>query len=49
MHPQESVAIPLQCVSVPALRIRIGMFLGLLDLDPLVRGKNPDPSIINQK
>jgi hypothetical protein len=35
----------------PVLRIR--MFLGLLDLDPdsdlLVRGTDPDPSIIMQK
>jgi hypothetical protein len=33
------------------LRIRIHMFLGLLDpdLDPLVRGIDPDPSIIKQK
>jgi hypothetical protein len=32
-------------------RIRIHMFLGLLDpdLDPLVRGMDPDPSIIKQK
>ncbi len=29
---------------------RIHMFLGLLDLtDPLVRGMDPDPSIIKQK
>ena len=31
------------------LRIRIRMFLGLLDPDPLVRGSDPDPSIIKQK
>ncbi len=33
------------------LRIRIRMFLGLLDPDPLVRGMvpDPDPSIIKQK
>jgi hypothetical protein len=33
------------------LRIRIHMFLGLLDPDPLVRGMDPDPdpSIIMQK
>jgi hypothetical protein len=33
------------------LRIRINMFLGLLDPDPLVRGmdRDPDPSIIMQK
>jgi hypothetical protein len=31
----------------PVLRIR--MFLGLLDPDPLVTGKDPDPSIIEQK
>jgi hypothetical protein len=34
----------------PVLRIRILMFLGLLDPDPLVRGMDPDPdpSIIKQ-
>ncbi len=33
------------------LRIRIHMFLGILDLDPdpLVRGMDPDPSIIKRK
>jgi hypothetical protein len=33
------------------LRIRIHMFLGLPDLDPdpLIRGMDPDPSIIKQK
>jgi hypothetical protein len=33
------------------LRIRIPMFLGLLDRDPLFRGMtpDPDPSIIKQK
>jgi hypothetical protein len=33
------------------LRIRIRMFLGLLDPDPdpLVRGMDPDPSFIKQK
>ncbi len=36
-------------VFYPVLRIR--MFLGLMDpdLDPLVRGTDPDPSIIKQK
>jgi hypothetical protein len=38
----------------PVLRIRIRirqirMFLGLLDPDPLVRGMDPNPSIIKQK
>jgi hypothetical protein len=36
----------------PVLRIRIHrihMFLGLQDPDPLVRGMDPDPSIIMQK
>ncbi len=32
----------------PVLRIRIHVFLGLLDLDPLVRGMDPDPSLIKQ-
>ncbi len=38
-------------VLAPVLRIRIRMFLGLLDPDPLVRGTDPDsdPSIIKQK
>jgi hypothetical protein len=31
------------------LRIRIHMFLGLPDPNPLVRGMDPDPSIIMQK
>ena len=30
-------------------RIRIHMFLGLPDPDPLVRGMDPDPSIIMHK
>jgi hypothetical protein len=37
---------------IPVLRIRIHrihMFLGLQDPDPLVRGMDPDPSIIKQK
>jgi hypothetical protein len=40
---------PQHCESV--LRIRIHMFLGLPDPDPLVRGMDPDPdpSIIMQK
>jgi hypothetical protein len=35
----------------PVLRIRIHMFLGLLDPDPdpLVRDMDPDPSITKQK
>jgi hypothetical protein len=41
-------------IQQPVLRIRIRirrvrMFLGLLDPDPLVRGVDPDPSIIKQK
>jgi hypothetical protein len=46
-------------ISVAVLRIRIHMFLGLLDPDPLVRGMHldldpapdldPDASIIKQK
>jgi hypothetical protein len=45
----------LKSTSITAFRIRIHMFLGLLDpdLDPLVRGMDPDPdpdpSIIMQK
>jgi hypothetical protein len=31
------------------LRIRIRMFLGLMDPDPLVKGMDPDPSISKQK
>jgi hypothetical protein len=36
---------------VPVFRIRIHMFLGLPDPDPLVRGMDPDPdsSFIMQK
>ncbi len=34
---------------VSVLQIRIRMFLGLLDPDPLVRVTHPDPSIIKQK
>ena len=33
------------CIAV----LRIRMFLGLLDPVPLVRGTDPDPSIIKQK
>jgi hypothetical protein len=33
----------------PVLRMRIRMFYGLLDPDPLVRGTDPDPFIIKQK
>ncbi len=31
------------------IRIRIHVFLGLQDPDPLVKGLDPDPSIIMQK
>jgi hypothetical protein len=31
------------------IRIRIHMFLGLPDPDPVVRGMGPDPSISTQK
>jgi hypothetical protein len=31
------------------LRIRIHIFLGLLDPDPFIRGMDPDPSIIKKK
>jgi hypothetical protein len=34
--------------SKPVLRIRIRMFLGLLDPDLIVRGTDTDPSIIKQ-
>jgi hypothetical protein len=47
MDPQHVAAVK------PVLRIwiRIHMFLGLLDPEPVVRGmdKDPDPSIIKQK
>jgi hypothetical protein len=42
-------------IAVLWIRIEINMFLGLLDPDPLVSGKDldldpvPDPSIIKQK
>ena len=32
-------------VLTAVLRIRIHMFLSLLDLDPLVRGMDPDPDL----
>jgi hypothetical protein len=37
------------CVSYLSLvvGIRIRMFLGLLDPDPLVRGTDPDPSLFS--
>jgi hypothetical protein len=35
--------------SVLRIRIRIHKFSGLLDPDPVVRGMDPDPSIIKQK
>jgi hypothetical protein len=35
--------------SVLRIRSQVLMFLGLLDPDPLVRGTDPDPSIIKQK
>jgi hypothetical protein len=38
-----------QLQKYPVLRIRIRMFLGLPDPDPLVRGTDPDPSITKQK
>ncbi len=38
-----------QIFAVFRIRIRIHMFLGLPDPDPLVRGMDPDPSIIMQK
>ncbi len=43
--------IVLAQLSQAVLRIRIHMFLGLRDPDPLVRGldPDPDPSIIMQK
>jgi hypothetical protein len=47
-----SVFIPLKAVLRIRIRIRrIRMFLGLLDPDPdpLVRGIDPDPSIVKQK
>ncbi len=46
--------ISVRALLKPVLRIRIRrtrtvpMFLGLLDPDPLVRGTDPDPSIIKQ-
>ncbi len=45
-----SLALTLLQVLRIWIRIRrIHMFLGLLDPDPLVRGMDPDPSIIKQK
>jgi hypothetical protein len=47
-YTEYHAAIPL---TVAVFRIRIHVFLGLLDPDPdpLVRGIDPDPSIIKQK
>jgi hypothetical protein len=39
----------LSCLTSSGLRIRIRMFLGLLDPDPVVRGTDPDPSILKHK
>ncbi len=41
---------PVLVIKKTVLRIRIRMFLGLLDPDPLVRGSDPvpDPSVIKQ-
>ncbi len=39
----------LQAVFRFRIRIRIHVFFGLPDPDPLVRGMDPDPSIIIQK
>jgi hypothetical protein len=46
--PQVSPSPAPYTVRVPVLRIRVRMFLDLLDPDPLVRGMDPDPSIIMQ-
>jgi hypothetical protein len=36
-------------VLTAVLRIRIHVFLGFLDLDPLVRGMDPDPDLDSSK
>ncbi len=44
-----TVGIVQKSMFKPVLRIRIRMFLGLLDPDPLVRGTDPDPYSKNSK
>jgi hypothetical protein len=48
-HPALQNMKILYLFPVLRIRIRIHMFLGLPDPDPLVRGMDPDPSIIMQK
>jgi hypothetical protein len=43
------IMVYLKLFAVLRIQSRIRMFLGLLDLDPLVGGPDPDPSIIKQK
>jgi hypothetical protein len=38
-----------RATTLAVFRIRILMFLGLMDPDSLVRGMDPDPSIMKQK
>jgi hypothetical protein len=47
-QPYKMAFVP-RYVFLSVFRIRIHMFLGLPDPDPLVRGMDPDPSIIKKK
>jgi NCK-associated protein 1 len=44
-HVSELLTTIDACQAVLRIRIRIHMFLGLLDPDPLVRGMDPDPAL----
>jgi hypothetical protein len=49
--PDPGFRVKRHLIPDPVLRIRIHMFLGILDPDPPVRGTDPDPdpSVIMQK
>jgi hypothetical protein len=44
-HPHSAAQLKISNQIEPVLRIRIHMFLGLPDPDPLVRGMDPDPAL----
>jgi hypothetical protein len=48
-HLTNMIGLQQEFLKVLRIRIRIHVFLGLLDPDPLVRGMDPDPSIIKRK
>jgi hypothetical protein len=54
MTPAKSAKLKIKPLKAQAVlrirgRIRIRMFMGLQDPDPLVRGTDPHPSIVMQK